>query len=60
LIKQESTSELPRLTIGHILKQVHNQHEYFILKEEQQKHVQNNQQLNSQVILPFTTAGTSH
>ncbi len=46
LIKEESTSELLRFTIRHILKQVHNQPEYLILKEqqEQQKQVQNNQQ----------------
>jgi hypothetical protein len=45
LIKEESTSELLRFTIKHILKQVHNQPEYLILKEQQeQKKVQNNQQ----------------
>jgi hypothetical protein len=27
LIKEESTSELPRFTIRHILNQVHNQHD---------------------------------
>jgi hypothetical protein len=35
LIKEESTSELLRFTIRHILKQVHNQPEYLILKQEQ-------------------------
>jgi hypothetical protein len=46
LIKEESTSELLRFTIRHILKQVHNQPEYLMLKEEQeqQKLAQNNQQ----------------
>ena len=46
LIKEESTSELLRFTIKHILNQVHNQPEYIILKEEQQqgKLVQINQQ----------------
>jgi hypothetical protein len=59
LIKEESTSELLRFTICHILKQVHNQPEYVIFKqqEQQQQTSQNNhqqQQLNSQVILPST------
>jgi hypothetical protein len=46
LIKEESTSELLRFTIRHILNQVHNQPEYLVLKQEQQqeKQVQNNQQ----------------
>ena len=57
LIKEESTSELLRFTIRHILNQVHNQPEYLVLKQEQQqqKQVQNNQQqsqLHDQVILP--------
>jgi hypothetical protein len=61
LIKEESTSELLRFTIRHLLKQVHNQHEYLVLKQEQQhqKQIQNNQQqqqLHSQVILPSPTA----
>jgi hypothetical protein len=61
LIKEESTLELLRFTIRHILSQVHNQPEYLILAQEQQrqKQVQNNQQqqqLHSQVILPSTTA----
>ena len=33
LIKEESTSELLRFTIRYILKQVHNQPEYLILKQ---------------------------
>jgi hypothetical protein len=41
LIKEESTSELLRFTIRHILNQVHNQPEYLVLKQEQR---QNNQQ----------------
>jgi hypothetical protein len=46
LIKEESTSELLRFTIRHILKQVHNQPEYLVLAQEQQqeKQIQNNQQ----------------
>jgi hypothetical protein len=32
LIKEESTSELLRFTIRHILKQVNNQPEYLVLK----------------------------
>jgi hypothetical protein len=58
LIKQQSTSELLRFTIRHILNQVHNQPEYLILKQQQEKQVQINQeqqQLHSQVILPSTT-----
>ena len=61
LIKEESTSELLRFTIRHILSQAHNQPEYLIFKQEQQqqKQLQNNQkqqQLHSQVILPSSTA----
>jgi hypothetical protein len=37
LIKEESTSELLRFTIRHILNQVHNQPEYLVLKQEQQQ-----------------------
>jgi hypothetical protein len=37
LIKEESTSELLRFTIRHILNQVHNQPEYIVLKQEQQQ-----------------------
>jgi hypothetical protein len=37
LIKEESTSELLRFTIRYILNQVHNQPEYLILKQEEQK-----------------------
>ena len=60
LIKEESTSELLRFTIRHILNQVHNQPEYLILKQQlQQQQSQNNhqqQQLDNQVILPSTTS----
>jgi hypothetical protein len=63
LIKEESTSELLRFTIRHILSQVHKQPEYLVLKqqeqEQHQKQVQNNhqqQQLHTQVILPSTTS----
>ena len=60
LIKEESTSELLRFTIRHILNQVHNQPEYLILKQQlQQQQSQNNQQqqqLHNQVILPSTTS----
>jgi hypothetical protein len=56
LIKEESTSELLRFTIRHILNQAHNQPEYLMLKQlqEQQKQVQNNQhqqQFHGQVTL---------
>jgi hypothetical protein len=44
LIKEESTSELLRFTIRHILNQVHKQPEYLILKQEQQQIAQNIQQ----------------
>jgi hypothetical protein len=46
LIKEESTSELLRFTIRHILNQVHKQPEYLVLKQQQQqqKPIQNNQQ----------------
>ena len=37
LIKEESTSELLRFTIRHILNQVHNQPEYLILKQQEQQ-----------------------
>ena len=53
LIKEESTSELLRFTIRHILNQAHNQPEYLILIEQQQ-------QLHSQVILPSPTITASH
>ena len=58
MIKEESTSELLRFTIRHVLNQVHNQSEYLVLVQEQQQVAQNNQQqqqLHSQVILPSTT-----
>ena len=64
LIKEESTSELLRFTIRHILNQVHNHPEYLVLKQEQhRKQVQNNQQqkqLHSQVVLPSTITTASH
>ena len=60
LIKEESTSELLRFTIRHILNQVHNQPEYLVLKQQEQQQIaQNNQQqskLHSQIILPSTTS----
>lgn len=60
LIKEESSSELLRFTIRHILNQVHNQPEYLILKQQEQQQIaQNNQQqqqLHNQVILPSTTS----
>jgi hypothetical protein len=57
LIKEESTSELLRFTIRHILNQLHTNLIYPILEEEEQKKAQNNQQqqqIHSQVILPST------
>jgi hypothetical protein len=65
LIKQQSTSELLRFTIRHILNQIHNNLIYPILEEEQQeqeqKKAQNNQQqLVNPVILPSTTVAASH
>jgi hypothetical protein len=63
LIKEESTSELFRFTIRHLLKQADNQPEYLILKQEQEKQSQNNQQkqIHNQVILPPTiTITTAH
>src|SRR5215208_7507093 len=64
LIKEESTSELLRFTIRHILNQLHNNLIFSILGEQQQKKDRNNQQhqqLHSQVILPSaTTAAASH
>src|SRR5215208_4744044 len=59
LIKEQSTSELLRFTIRHILNQLHNNLIYPILKKEQeqeQKKAQNNQQqLVNPFILPSTT-----
>jgi hypothetical protein len=64
LIKEESTSELLRFTICHILNQVHNQPEYLVLKQEQhQKQIQNSQQqqFHDQVTLqPTSNTATSH
>ena len=62
LIKEESTSELLRFTIRHILKQVYNQPEYLVLKQEQhQKQDQNTQQqqqLHNQYSLQRGTAAS--
>ena len=63
LIKEESTSELLRFTIRHILNQLHNNLIYPILEEQEQeqKKAQNNQQqLVNPVILPSTTVAVSH
>ena len=68
LIKEESTSELLRFTIRHILNQLLNDQIYRYLEQEQQeqKKDQNNrqqqQQVHSQVIPPYATitANTSH
>jgi hypothetical protein len=63
LIKEESTSELLRFTIRHILTQLHNNLIYPILEEQEleQKKAQNNQQqLVNPVILPSTTVAASH
>jgi hypothetical protein len=43
LIKEESTSELLRFTIRHILKHIGNDQIYHYLKQQQQKKAQNNQ-----------------
>ena len=64
LIKEESTSELLRFTIRHILNQVHNQPEYLVLKQEQQQQqqqkAQNNhqQQIHNQFSLYSNTASS--
>ena len=43
LIKEESPSELLRFTIRHILKQVHSQPEYLVIKQQlQQQKSRNN------------------
>jgi hypothetical protein len=62
LIKEESTSELLRFTIRHILNQVNNKSEYLILRQQKQvQNYQQQQQLHSQVILPsHTTTASSH
>jgi len=66
LIKEESTSELLRFTIIHILTQLRNDQIYHYLEQEQQeqKKSENNlqqpqQQLHSQVILPSPTTTTA-
>ena len=59
LIKEESTSELLRFTIRHILKQVHSQPEYLVLKQEQQENqvqINQQQQLHNQYSLQRGTA----
>jgi hypothetical protein len=49
LIEEESTSELLRFTIRHILNQLHNNLIYTILKQQQeQKKALNNQQQHQQ------------
>jgi hypothetical protein len=61
LIKEESTSELLRFTIRHILNQLHNNLLYPILEEQEQKKAQNNQQqLVNPVIVLSTTVAASH
>ena len=63
LIKEQSTSELLRFTIRHLLNQLHNNLIYPILEEQEQeqKQAQNNQQqLVNPVILPSTTVAVSH
>jgi hypothetical protein len=66
LIKQQSTSELLRFTIRHILNQIHNNLIYPILEEEQQEQEQKRAQSNQQqqlvnpVNLQPTTAGHHH
>jgi hypothetical protein len=64
LIKEESTSELLKFTIRHILNQVHNQPEYLVFKQEQEQqqkaqNYQQQQQLHNQVILPSNTTITT-
>jgi hypothetical protein len=51
LINEESTSELLRFTIHHILNQVHNQPEYLVLKQQQYQKTQKYQQLYNQSTL---------
>lgn len=61
LTKEESTSELLRFTIRHILSQISNNRIYHLLKQhQQQQNTQNNQQqyLHNQFYVLFTI--TSH
>ena len=58
LIKEESTSELLRFTIRHILKQAHNQPEYLILKQQAQN--QQQEQLHDQFSLKPATSHQQH
>ena len=65
LIKEESTSELLRFTIRHILNQLHNNSIYPILEEqeqEQQKKAQNYQKqfVNPVILSSSTTVAASH
>ena len=59
LIKEESTSELLRFTIRHLLNQVHNQPEYLVLEQQQQKPFHQQSQVHNQYGLQIstTTAG---
>jgi|SRR5215217_718017 hypothetical protein len=60
LIKEESTSELLRFTIKHILNQVHNQPEYLILKQQEQRQNNHQQQLHNPYGLQPTTSSHQH
>jgi hypothetical protein len=56
LIKEESTSELLRFTIRHILSQAHNQPEYLVLKQEQQKAQDNQHQQQLHINIVYNLA----
>jgi hypothetical protein len=56
LIKEESTSELLRFTIRHILSQAHNQPEYLILKQRQQKAQDNQHQQQLHINIVYNLA----
>jgi hypothetical protein len=56
LIKEESTSELLRFTIPHILNQVHNQPAYLLLRQQKQFRNNHQQQFHNQVTLQSTAA----
>ena len=58
LIKEESTSELLRFTIKHILNLVHNEPEYLVLEQQQQKPFHQQQQLHNQYSLQRGTAAS--
>jgi hypothetical protein len=51
LIKEESTSELLRFTIRHILNQVHNQPEYLVLLQEQEQQESEFKTINNKFIV---------